>query len=154
MYIQMYVLGAHIIATYSNMSYPSFVAQRIFKPLDMSSTTYSAKKADEWGKATQSWAPFGRRIPVWLGVDNIMLNAGPGGVISCVDDLVCSPFHSLVELIALNGWILCGECRRSGFVRSSIQGLIRERTRPSYRVRYSRLLRRPMLLAWESLLRR
>lgn len=85
----MYMLGSHIITTYSNMPYTSFVSERIFKPLGMSSTTYSANEANGWGRATQSWAPFGRRIPVWFGDDNIMLNSGPGGVISCVDDLVC-----------------------------------------------------------------
>lgn len=91
----MYMLGTHIIATYSNMSYTSFVQERIFDPLNMSSTTYSANKANERGRATQSWTPFGRRIPVWFGEDNIMLNAGPGGVISCVEDLVSYIFLPL-----------------------------------------------------------
>ncbi|TFY81752.1 hypothetical protein EWM64_g2261, partial [Hericium alpestre] len=82
----MYMLGAHLIATYAG-SYARFVEERIWTPLNMTSTTYSPSKAAASGKLTQSWITFGRRIPTWHTDATIDLNQGPGGVISSVEDL-------------------------------------------------------------------
>ena len=92
--LQMYTLGAHLIATYSGMPYPEFVSARIFKPLGMSSTTYSAKEASKNGLLTQAWTKFGRRIPFWASDDLVDVLAGPGGVISSVVDMVSAKSKS------------------------------------------------------------
>jgi len=85
---QMYILGAHIIETYSNMSYTSFVTERIFRPFNMSSTTFWPEEAARDGKLTQSWEDHGRRIPYWFDEDFVRLKAAAGGVISSAEDMV------------------------------------------------------------------
>lgn len=92
------MLGAHIISTYANMSYPAFVSTRIFDPINMTSTTYSPNRAAQSGNLTQSWSRDGRRIPFWFREDAIELNAGPGGVISNVEDLVSNVLLHVVAL--------------------------------------------------------
>ncbi|KAI0063208.1 beta-lactamase/transpeptidase-like protein [Artomyces pyxidatus] len=84
---QMYMIGAEIIRTFTG-SFTEFVEERIFKPLNMTDTTYSPDVAHASGKATQTWTSFGRRIPWWLSEDwQVELAAGPGGVISSAVDL-------------------------------------------------------------------
>lgn len=61
----------------------------------MTSTTYSPSEALASGKATENWTAFGRRIPWWFTDDQVQLNAGPGGVISSVPDLVSVLFPIL-----------------------------------------------------------
>ena len=84
----MYMTGAYIVTKYTNDSYTTFASNRIFKPLNMTSTTFSPNKAFASGKLTQMWTGFGRRIPFWFTEENVELNAGAGGVISSVADLV------------------------------------------------------------------
>lgn len=87
---QMYMLGAHLISTYSGRPYTQFVKERIWDPLNMTSTTFSAKQAAHSGRLTHTWTSLGRRIPFWFPDEWIELNAGPGGIISSVVDLVSS----------------------------------------------------------------
>lgn len=84
----MYILGAHLISTYSGMPYADYIQERIWSPLNMSMTTFSPDKALQTGKRTESWSGSGRRIPFWFSDDMLALNAGAGGVISNVEDLV------------------------------------------------------------------
>lgn len=85
----MYYFGAHIISTYSKKSYQDFVKERIFDPLNMSSTTYSPQEANATGLLSQSWAFVGRRIPLVIeDPSTAKLIAGAGGVISDVVDMV------------------------------------------------------------------
>lgn len=84
----MFILASRIITHYTG-SYTSFVKDRIFAPLNMSATTYSPSEAMASGKMTQAWTKHGRRIPPWFTDEMIELNAGPGGVISSVEDMVC-----------------------------------------------------------------
>lgn len=84
---QMYIVGAHLIATYANMSYPEFALSRIFEPLGMASTTFSPDVAQRSGKRTQTWTKFGRRISFWFTEEIAHLKAGPGGIISSAKDL-------------------------------------------------------------------
>lgn len=84
---QMFVVGAQIITKYTG-SFRTFVEERIFKPLNMSSSTYSVVTANQSGKATQSWTGDGRRVPWWTTPEDEELNSGPGGVITNVEDLV------------------------------------------------------------------
>lgn len=85
---QMYMVGAHVIATLSGLPFVEFVKDRILKPLRMTQSTYSVDEAVQSGKASETWTPFGRRIPLWLEGLEIELMAGPGGLISNVKELV------------------------------------------------------------------
>ena len=86
----MYVTAAHIISTYAG-SFTAFVKERIFDPLNMTSTTYSFSEAVRSGEITQAWTSTGngRRIPHWFDDDVIQLVAGAGGIISSAADIVC-----------------------------------------------------------------
>ena len=83
------MVGANIVSTLSGMRYVDFVDSRIFKPLGMSSSTYSIDAAIQTGKFTGTWTSFGRLIPPWIEDEFVDLVAGPGGVISSVEELVC-----------------------------------------------------------------
>ncbi|KAI0063207.1 beta-lactamase/transpeptidase-like protein [Artomyces pyxidatus] len=84
---QMYMVGAHIIATYAG-SFTKFVDDRIFKPLNMTYSTYLPEVAHASEKTTQTWTPFGRRIPWWFTENwRVELSAGPGGVVSSAEDM-------------------------------------------------------------------
>ena len=73
---------------YSGMTYMEFLKQRVWQPLNMTSTTFYESEASVDGKLTQFWTNQGRRIPFWMPDTLVPLNAGPGGVISNVVDLV------------------------------------------------------------------
>ncbi|KAI9461915.1 beta-lactamase/transpeptidase-like protein [Lactarius psammicola] len=95
---QMYVVGAHVITALSGVKFTEFVKDRILKPLKMTQSTYSIDEAVQSGKASETWTPFGRRIPPWMeGLGNELL-AGPGGLISNVKELA-----SWVKLFLNNG---------------------------------------------------
>jgi CubicO group peptidase (beta-lactamase class C family) len=81
------MLAQHLVERYSGQDLPSFVAERIFGPLNMSSTTYSSEAANATGRLTQSFSSFGRRIPTWLTATDIPLIAGAGSMLSTIDDL-------------------------------------------------------------------
>ena len=84
----MYAVGSYIVFTLTGMRYPDFVNSRIFKPLGMTSSTYSIDAALQTGRFTETWTSFGRRIPSWLQEEYVDVTAGAGGVISSVKDLV------------------------------------------------------------------
>jgi CubicO group peptidase (beta-lactamase class C family) len=83
----MYMTGSHIVATYSNRSYISFVKERIFDCLNMTSTGYLYTEALETGGVSQAWAN-GRRVPMPINDAEVQVHAGPGGILSNVVDLV------------------------------------------------------------------
>jgi CubicO group peptidase (beta-lactamase class C family) len=83
----MYMVGAYVISTLSGMRFADFVNNRIFKPLDMSSSTYSIDTAISTGRFTSTWTYFGRLIPHWLQEEFVDLMAGPAGVITSVEEL-------------------------------------------------------------------
>jgi CubicO group peptidase (beta-lactamase class C family) len=85
----MYMVGANIVSTLSGKRYADFVEERIFKPLGMSSSTYSIDAAVGTGRFTDTWTSFGRLIPPWMKEGTVDLMAGPAGVISSVEELVC-----------------------------------------------------------------
>ena len=87
------MLGAHVVAKYTNMTYGSFVAERIFKPLNMTSTSFSPSEAAKTGRLTQTWTRGVRRVPFWMSDAEDDLFAGAGGAISNVEDMVgCALF--------------------------------------------------------------
>jgi CubicO group peptidase (beta-lactamase class C family) len=83
----MYMVGANIVSTLTGIRFADFVDLRIFKPLGMSSSTYSIDAALGTGRFTNTWTSFGRLIPPWIDEEDVDLLAGPAGVISCVEDL-------------------------------------------------------------------
>ncbi|KAI1795412.1 beta-lactamase/transpeptidase-like protein [Ganoderma leucocontextum] len=85
---QFFVLGAYLVSHYANMPYAEFVAQRLFKPLGMSTSTFSPTAANDSGLLTHTWTAFGRRIPFWFDESIAHLKAGPGGIISSAEDMV------------------------------------------------------------------
>lgn len=103
----MYIVGAHLIAAYANMSYPEFALSRIFEPLGMASTTFSPDVAQRSGKRTQTWTKFGRRISFWFTEEIAHLKAGPGGIISSANDLVRRIAHfactQTIKILTENG---------------------------------------------------
>jgi CubicO group peptidase (beta-lactamase class C family) len=84
----MYMVGAEVVSTLSGMRLADFVNGRIFKPLGMNSSTYSIDAATQTGKFSETWTSFGRLIPPWIEAEFEDLIAGPGGVISSVEELV------------------------------------------------------------------
>ena len=83
----MYMVGAYIVSTLSGMRFADFVNKRIFKPLNMSSSTYFINAAISTGRFTSTWTYFGRLIPHWLQEEDVDLMAGPAGVITSVEEL-------------------------------------------------------------------
>ncbi|EIW78707.1 beta-lactamase transpeptidase-like protein [Coniophora puteana RWD-64-598 SS2] len=85
---QMFMLASYLVSKYSDMLYNTFVEERIFAPLNMTSSMYAPSKAQASGLLTQSWTKEGRRIPEWFGDDSVIdLNAGPGGLITNAIDM-------------------------------------------------------------------
>jgi CubicO group peptidase (beta-lactamase class C family) len=84
----MYIVGTYIVSKLTGMRYVDFVDKRIFKPLGMTSSTYSINGAIQTGRFTGTWTSFGRYIPPWLEEGYVDLMAGAAGVISSVEDLV------------------------------------------------------------------
>lgn len=87
----MFVLAALMIETYAKQSFTSFVTERIFEPLGMTSTSYDTVGAHEAGSLSQSFAGLNgttRRIPLWFGADVQRLLAGAGGIVSNTIDMV------------------------------------------------------------------
>lgn len=84
----MYMVAAHVIETYSGQPYTTFVEERIFTPLGMTSSTFSPTKAEASGMFTQGWTKEGRRVPECFTEDMAFGMAGPGGIISNAVDMV------------------------------------------------------------------
>lgn len=84
---KMFTTAAHIIETYSAQTYTSFVENRIFTPLGMSSSTFSPAKAGNTGRFTQGWTSTGRLLPECFTEEMVALMAGAGGVISSAVDM-------------------------------------------------------------------
>ncbi|KAI0828035.1 beta-lactamase/transpeptidase-like protein [Trametes gibbosa] len=84
---QMYIVASRIIERYANVSVGDFVESRIFRRLNMTSSTYSPSKAARTGRVTQTWTRGVRRIPYWFSDEVNDLFAGPGGAISNAEDM-------------------------------------------------------------------
>jgi len=101
----MFMVAGHIIETYSGKDYTSFVEDRIFTPLGMSSSTFSPAKAAKTGKFTQGWTSSGRLLPEWFSEDMVPLMAGAGGVISSAVDMAGAfrlhHFHWLIVYFSI-----------------------------------------------------
>jgi CubicO group peptidase (beta-lactamase class C family) len=99
----MYAVGAHIVSALTGVRYTDFVDSRIFKPLGMTSSTYSINAALKTGRFTNTWTYFGRLIPPWIQEEYVDISAGFGGAISSVVDLV-RHYLGLPEICGLTPW--------------------------------------------------
>ncbi|KAI0742270.1 beta-lactamase/transpeptidase-like protein [Daedaleopsis nitida] len=94
----MYITGAHIVSTYSGTPFRDFVQERIFGPLDMTSTTYRANEAETSGLLSQGWGLEGRRIPYQFTGDTLSeFVAGAGGILSNTIDMVLAVYLHLLQ---------------------------------------------------------
>lgn len=96
----MFMVGAYLVSKYADKPYTEFASERLFEPMNMSTTTFSPNAAREMGLLTQTWTSFGRRIPSGFPDDAVELMAGPGGIISSATDLVCREVHFRARNIA------------------------------------------------------
>ena len=71
------------------MRFIDFVKARIFTPLNMAQSTYFVEEALQSGQASETWTFFGRRIPAWMRGMHPESFAGPGGIMSNVNEMVC-----------------------------------------------------------------
>ncbi|KAJ7054958.1 beta-lactamase/transpeptidase-like protein [Mycena amicta] len=86
---QMYIAGAYVVSKYSGMAYRDFFEERVFKPLNMTSSTMHPDVANATGRFSQTWSPLdARRIPFFISEHSADIIADAGGVISSVEDLV------------------------------------------------------------------
>ena len=88
MALQLQMISHHIVAEYSGTGFTSFVGDRLFNVLNMTSTTYSPLKAEGSGRLSHSWAPDGRRIPFYNSDNMHHSQTGVDGVISNAVDMV------------------------------------------------------------------
>ena len=86
------------MSRYSGVPYLDFVKERIFEPLNMSSTSFSPSEASQPSSATLThvWSFFGRRLPAWFDDEQAARGAGPAGVISNAVDIVGSVVNNLL----------------------------------------------------------
>lgn len=82
------MLAQVLIEHFSNQTLPEFITQRIFKPLNMSSTSYSLSAALASGRASQAFDTAHRRIPLGLPDIDQALIAGPAGILSTAPDVL------------------------------------------------------------------
>jgi CubicO group peptidase (beta-lactamase class C family) len=82
------MVAQQLIERFTSMSHENFVAERIFNPLNMTSSTFSLEYAAATGELSESYNPHGRRIPHWLDKNDMPVIAGAGGILSSAVDLL------------------------------------------------------------------
>jgi CubicO group peptidase (beta-lactamase class C family) len=85
---QQYMVAQHLVELFTGMTLEEFVGERIFRPLNMTSSTFSLEYAAATGELSESYNPHGRRIPHWLDKSDMPVIAGAGGVLSSAVDLL------------------------------------------------------------------
>jgi CubicO group peptidase (beta-lactamase class C family) len=82
------MVAQHLVEKLTKKSLASFMSGRIFQPLNMTSTFYSFATANSTGRLSESFTPYGRRIPHWFNKDDMSVIGGAGGILSTTTDLV------------------------------------------------------------------
>jgi CubicO group peptidase (beta-lactamase class C family) len=85
---QHYMVAQHLVELFAGRALEDFVVERIFEPLNMTSSTFSLEYAAATGNLSESYSPFGRRIPHWLDREDMPVIAGAAGVLSSAVDLL------------------------------------------------------------------
>lgn len=92
----MYILAAHIVAQKTGMSFTSYVETSLFKPLGMTSSTFSPMLDGQQSRDKLSGSFVrtgdGRVFEIPYGFDrskeDLQFCAGAGGAVSCTSDMV------------------------------------------------------------------
>jgi CubicO group peptidase (beta-lactamase class C family) len=82
------MVAQHLIERFTGMTHEKFVVERVFNPLNMTSSTFSLEYAAATGNLSESYSPLGRRIPHWFDRDDMPVIAGAGGILSSAVDLL------------------------------------------------------------------
>jgi CubicO group peptidase (beta-lactamase class C family) len=77
----------HLVEKYSQKRLPDFVAERIFGPLNMTSSSYSPSSAVSTGRLSEFYH-LGRRIPIFFTEDDVSVMGGAGGVLTTAEDMM------------------------------------------------------------------
>jgi CubicO group peptidase (beta-lactamase class C family) len=77
----------HLVERFSQKSLPDFVAERIFGPLNMTSSSYSPSSAASTGRLSEFYH-LGRRIPILFTEDDMPVMGGAGGVLTTAEDMM------------------------------------------------------------------
>lgn len=90
------ITSAHMLHIITSHPISHHVTTRIFRPLGMTSSTYSPEEAAKTGKLCDAFETIGgklRRMPFWLDVEGGKMEvmnetqAAPGGVLSTIKDM-------------------------------------------------------------------
>lgn len=84
----MYILASHLVSVLSNSTFSSFLRDRIFAPLNMTSSTIDPNEASH--RVTHVWAdtsPVNRRVPELFTPSEASLITGAGAIISSAEDM-------------------------------------------------------------------
>ena len=93
------MISQHIIGKYSGTGFASFVEERLFNVLNMTSTTYSSLKAADSGHLSHSWTSDGRRIPFYNSNNVHQSQMGVDKVVSNAVDMVRIHFHIVMPFV-------------------------------------------------------
>jgi CubicO group peptidase (beta-lactamase class C family) len=77
----------HLVEKYSKKRLPDFVAERIFSPLNMTSSSYSPSSATSTGRLSEFYH-LGRRIPTFFTEDDVSVMGGAGGILITAEDMM------------------------------------------------------------------
>jgi CubicO group peptidase (beta-lactamase class C family) len=77
----------HLVEKFSQKSLPDFVAERIFSPLNMTSSSYSPSSAASTGRLSEFYH-LGRRIPTFFTEDDVSVMGGAGGILTTAEDMM------------------------------------------------------------------
>jgi CubicO group peptidase (beta-lactamase class C family) len=77
-----------LVERLSQQSLPAFIAERIFRPLNMTSSSYSRTSAEASGHASQAFDEEHRRVPHTTSEADMPIEAGMGGILSTAPDML------------------------------------------------------------------
>lgn len=96
----MYETLSYLPTLFFNQTYDSYVTEHLFKPLNMTSSTYSVAEAESWGTLANGFmydmedvtqennGTLKATVPYFLRPGGEMIWAGAGGVLTSTRDLV------------------------------------------------------------------
>jgi len=97
----MYETLSYLPTLFFNQSYDSYITENLFRPLNMTSSTYSVAEAESWGTLANGFmyhmedqtlghnGSLTATVPYFLRPGREMIWAGAGGVLTSTRDLVC-----------------------------------------------------------------
>jgi CubicO group peptidase (beta-lactamase class C family) len=77
-----------MVERFSRQSLPAFITERIFRALNMTSSSYSRTSAQASDNASQAFDKQHRRVPHVTFEEDMPIEAGMGGVLSTAPDML------------------------------------------------------------------